>query len=75
MVAGESYDASDPTLVAARARARRLTARYNATSQEDGDERRALLMSCSKRSATERGSSRRSSAITAGTSRSETVPS
>ena len=43
MVAGESYDASDPALVAARARARRLTARYNTTSQEDGDERRALL--------------------------------
>jgi maltose O-acetyltransferase len=43
MVAGESYDASDPALVEARARARRLTARYNATSQEDSDERRALL--------------------------------
>ena len=43
MVAGEPYDASDPALVAARARARRLTARYNATSQEDSDERRALL--------------------------------
>ena len=43
MVAGEPYDASDPELVAARARARELTARYNTTSQEDGDERRALL--------------------------------
>ena len=43
MVSGEPYDASDPELVAARARARRLTARYNATSQDDSDERRALL--------------------------------
>jgi maltose O-acetyltransferase len=43
MVAGEPYDAADPELVASRAQARRLTARYNATSQDDSDERRALL--------------------------------
>lgn len=43
MVAGELYRASDPELVESRRRARQLTARYNATSQED-EEQRFLLM-------------------------------
>jgi maltose O-acetyltransferase len=43
MVAGELYVASDPELVRARARARELVARYNATGQDDQEERRALL--------------------------------
>src|SRR5438105_2624231 len=43
MVAGELYFAADPELVEARAHARRLVARYNATHQEDQDERRELL--------------------------------
>ncbi len=43
MVAGEPYLASDPELVDERARARRLAARYNATPQEDGSGRRAVL--------------------------------
>jgi maltose O-acetyltransferase len=43
MVAGEPYLASDPELVRERARARRLAGRYNATEQEDGEGRRALL--------------------------------
>jgi maltose O-acetyltransferase len=43
MVAGELYDAGDPELTQARARARELTARYNATALDDADERRALL--------------------------------
>jgi maltose O-acetyltransferase len=43
MVAGELYRADDPELVHARAQARALTARYNATGQDDQDERRALL--------------------------------
>ena len=43
MVAGELYRADDPELVRERARARALTARYNATGQDDQDERRALL--------------------------------
>jgi maltose O-acetyltransferase len=43
MVAGELYRASDPDLVEARARARGLTARYNATAPENAAERRAIL--------------------------------
>ena len=43
MLAGELYRAWDPELVAERARARRLVARYNATLQEDEAARRALL--------------------------------
>jgi maltose O-acetyltransferase len=43
MLAGELYWAADPELVAERARARRLVARYNVTLQEDEAERRALL--------------------------------
>jgi maltose O-acetyltransferase len=43
MLAGELYRAWDAELVAERARARRLAARYNATTQDDEDERRALL--------------------------------
>ena len=43
MVAGEPYLASDPELVRERARARELVARYNATGQDDREERRALL--------------------------------
>src|SRR4051812_8550359 len=43
MLAGELYDASDPELVEARARARRLTAAYNATQQDDAAARERLL--------------------------------
>ena len=43
MVAGELYRADDPELVEGRARARRLTAQYNATTQDDAVARRALL--------------------------------
>ena len=43
MVAGELYRADDDELVSSRARARALTARYNATTQDDADGRRALL--------------------------------
>jgi maltose O-acetyltransferase len=43
MLAGEPYRASDPELVAARGRARRLTASYNETAQEQEEERRSLL--------------------------------
>ncbi len=43
MVSGELYDAGDPELVRERLRARRLTARYNATAADDLDARRALL--------------------------------
>src|SRR5919204_2436931 len=43
MVAGELYNAGDPELVRERIQARALTARYNATSQDEPDERRALL--------------------------------
>jgi maltose O-acetyltransferase len=43
MVAGELYQASDPELVEARARARELTARYNATRQEDEAQRAELM--------------------------------
>jgi maltose O-acetyltransferase len=43
MLAGELYDAADPELVETRARARRLTALYNATSQDDAEGRERLL--------------------------------
>jgi len=43
MVAGEPYLASDPELIRERARARELVARYNATGQDDQEERRSLL--------------------------------
>lgn len=43
MVAGELYDAMDPELVAARARARDLCRRLNDTRQEEGEARRAIL--------------------------------
>lgn len=43
MLAGELYDASDPGLVQARARARRLTRLFNASS-EDEDKLRASLL-------------------------------
>jgi maltose O-acetyltransferase len=43
MLAGEPYDASDPGLVAARIRARRLTQRFNALDPGDLDAHRVLL--------------------------------
>jgi maltose O-acetyltransferase len=43
MVAGELYLASDPELVRERARARGLVARYNATGQDEQEERGSLL--------------------------------
>lgn len=43
MLAGELYDASDPELTALRNRARRLTARLNASTADDGPLRAALL--------------------------------
>lgn len=43
MLAGELYEAWDPDLVRRRARARDLTARYNATRQDDQEVRRTLL--------------------------------
>lgn len=43
MLAGEPYLAADPELVAERKRARRLTRRYNATTEEETVEREALL--------------------------------
>ncbi len=43
MLAGELYLASDPELVAGRNNARRLTRRYNATTEEGMAEREALL--------------------------------
>lgn len=43
MLAGELYLASDPELVAARRRARRLTRLYNATTEEEFERRGALL--------------------------------
>ena len=43
MLAGELYTASDPELHAAHLRAQALTARFNATPAEAGQERRALL--------------------------------
>src|SRR3954447_14530784 len=43
MVSGELYDASDPELLAARVRARELTARLNASPPGDREGRRAVL--------------------------------
>jgi maltose O-acetyltransferase len=43
MVAGELYRADDPELLEARARARVLTARYNATTRDDPVGRRSVL--------------------------------
>ena len=43
MLAGQLYDASDPELVSARIRARRLAQRYNALDPEDGASRDQLL--------------------------------
>jgi maltose O-acetyltransferase len=43
MLAGELYTASDPELRAAHLRAQALTARFNATAAEAGEDRRALL--------------------------------
>ncbi|WP_188879416.1 sugar O-acetyltransferase [Halarchaeum nitratireducens] len=43
MVAGERYDPSDPELVAARERARELTARYDDTAPGADGERREIL--------------------------------
>jgi maltose O-acetyltransferase len=43
MLSGELYLASDPQLVAMRLRARALTRRYNATTEEQRTERTALL--------------------------------
>jgi maltose O-acetyltransferase len=43
MVAGELYRASDPELVEARGRARRLTERYNTTAPDDAAGRRTIL--------------------------------
>ena len=44
MLAGELYLASDPALVAARKRARRLTRLYNATTEDEADCRREILV-------------------------------
>ena len=43
MLAGQLYHASDPELVAERAKARRLVHAYNTTDPEAGTKRRALL--------------------------------
>ncbi len=43
MLAGELYRAADPELVAERERARRLTRLYNATTEQQLQERRAIL--------------------------------
>jgi maltose O-acetyltransferase len=43
MLCGELYRAWDPELVEARAGARRLTARFNATAQEDEEQQQALM--------------------------------
>ncbi len=43
MLAGELYDASDPTLVTMRSQARRLFSEYNRISYDDDAERRAVL--------------------------------
>jgi len=43
MLKGELYDASDPDLVAARVRARRLTQRFNALDPADDEAHRVLL--------------------------------
>lgn len=43
MLAGELYVAADPELVAMRRRARRLTRAFNATTEEEPDERLRIL--------------------------------
>lgn len=43
MLAGEPYLASDAELVAERLRARRFARLYNATTEEDGEQRREIL--------------------------------
>lgn len=43
MLAGQLYDASDAELVGMRRRARALTRAYNATTEDQDDERRRLL--------------------------------
>lgn len=43
MLSGALYDASDPELVAGRKRARRLARLYNATTEEEPEERERLL--------------------------------
>ncbi|HXU81460.1 MAG TPA: sugar O-acetyltransferase, partial [Polyangia bacterium] len=43
MLAGELYDASDPELAAMRRRARALTRAFNATTEEEPEEREHLL--------------------------------
>ncbi len=43
MLAGELYLAADPELVAERLRARRLTRRFNGTTEDEGERRGALL--------------------------------
>jgi maltose O-acetyltransferase len=43
MLAGELYSASDPELVLARQRARRITRLFNATTEEEIERRTALL--------------------------------
>jgi maltose O-acetyltransferase len=43
MLAGELYDASDPELTALRKRARALVRAYNASTEDDADERERLL--------------------------------
>jgi maltose O-acetyltransferase len=43
MVAGERYRGDDPALVAARARAHRLTLAFNTSTSADPDARRAVL--------------------------------
>jgi len=44
MLAGELYLASDPELVAARTRARRITRHFNASTEEEIEKRAALLL-------------------------------
>jgi maltose O-acetyltransferase len=43
MLRGDLYLATDPELVTARTRARRLSARYNATAPDQEDERQIIL--------------------------------
>jgi maltose O-acetyltransferase len=43
MLAGELYDPFDPTLVAARSRARNLCLRLNNTREEEQEQRREIL--------------------------------
>lgn len=43
MLRGELYDPTDPELVSARERARRLLGSYNSTLSGEGEEKRALL--------------------------------